>query len=266
MTLFSDYQNYFDTTSAGDSQAFNGGTLTRGPRNQATFTDSLGQGSTFHSTPEDALNLYNTNPTFTNAWDKTYRGDTPGTIGLDPLPTPGPPIDYNVPTDLFPSTNQSSQSSGSSNSRSGINFQSPVTAAIMPDLIRSGQNLQGNVDAMGGRLQDLYANQMRRAFDPNNFQGLLNRLSNRGVMDSSIAENTLAQAGSMASKAIADKAFESNLAQSQAQLQVPNILAGIAGLGQESVSEGTQAASSQSSTQDPLAPYQLMADYMFFKP
>jgi len=152
-----------------------------------------------------------------------YRNTGPGNayatpnMGFGPTPTPDvkppdPSNEFRVPMNLFPSTTSTSSNQSSGKSQSGINWQNPLNQAILPSLTSAGVGLQGKVDALGQTLQDSYANQIRRAMSPENFQGVLNTLSNRGVLDSSIAENTLAKAGNLVSRTIADKAFESNLA------------------------------------------------------
>ena len=95
----------------------------------------------------------------------------------------------------------------------------------------------------------MYNNQMRRAMDPSNFQGMLNSLSNRNILNSDIAADAFAGAGSNVAKSIADKAFEAQVAQSQAQMSVPGILAGLASLGQESSGLGYGSSFGQSAGQ-----------------
>ncbi len=181
----------------------------------------------------------------------------PGPADVPPPPTPDP-ADltniYNIPTDVYPTTT----STGSSSSRSGINWDNPLNKAILPNLIGAGQGLQGYVDTLGAGLQDKYANQMRRAFSPENFQGVLNSLSNRGMLNSTIAENTLAKGSNLAAKTIADQAFEANIAQAQNQMAVPGILANIASLGQQTTSDSKTSSTST----NPLAPYELMSSLM----
>ncbi len=214
---------------------------------------------------------------------QNISGDPTSTAGpIIPTPAPGSvttnintptPVSqlntFEVPTDVFPtSTSQStnfgtsgsssrgqstsgSESGGFSSGRSfaGIDFNNPLNQAILPDLISSATGLQQRTNELGSSLNDMFANQMRRAFAPENFQGLLNSLSNRNVLNSDITSDALSKASNLAAKTIADKSFEAQVAQAQNQLAIPSILGNLANLGQVSTSQ-TDAANRASSFSD----------------
>ena len=233
----------------------------------------------------------------------SYVGDT--TVNVNDATQPISQLNtWEIPTDVFPtSTSQSSNigtsgstSSGQSTSGSqsgststgrsysGVDFGTPLNQAILPNLISSATGLQQKTDDLGRSLNDMYSNQMRRAFSPENFQGILNTLSNRNVLNSDITSDALGRAGHLAAKTIADKAFESQIAQAQNQLAVPNILGNLAALGQTSTSatdsgststsfsDAMNQASSYSDTSgqssafqaDPSKPYDIMSRLLTF--
>ena len=138
--------------------------------------------------------------------------------------------------------------------------------SLLPQLQSSAQNLRGDIEGMGQTLQDQYSNLMRRGMGPESFQGTLNSLANRGMMGSSMGGDAMASTAKGISKMIADQQFNSMLAQQQALQNIPNILANMAQLGQESRSGGSSYGSSQSIQQNPFAPYQIALDFMKFQP
>jgi len=130
------------------------------------------------------------------------------------------------------------QSQGTNQSQSGINWGSPFMQAISPSLTQSATQLQPTVDAMGRTLQDQYSNLMTQALGPQAFQGTLNDMSSRGMLNSGVTSDALAQTGTNIMQDIGNRGYQSMLAQQQAQMQVPGILGGLAGLGQEASSAG----------------------------
>ena len=146
-----------------------------------------------------------------------------------------------------------SQSSGGSQatnqSQSGINWGSPFMQAIAPSLISSAQQLQPTVDTMGQTLQDQYSNLMTQALGPQAFQGTLNDMSSRGMLNSGVTSDALAQTGQGIMQNIGNRGYESMLAQQQAQMQVPGILGGLAGLGQEASSAGQSTSANEALSQ-----------------
>jgi hypothetical protein len=171
---------------------------------------------------------------------------------------------FNIPTDLTPVNKSTSTSSGSGSSQAGINWKNPLAAAMQPLLIQSGQQLPGVVDNMGATLQGQYANAMRSAMSPNMFQGTLNQLANRGMLNSSVAADALASAQNQAAQDIANQGFTSQLAQQTAQMQLPETLGNLAKLAEESSSVNRSNTASQSLQTDPLAPYELIAKMMMY--
>ena len=112
-------------------------------------------------------------------------------------------------------------------------------------------------DAIRGILEELdphsvyldkrqYENLMSRAMSPEMFQGVLNEMARKGMLDSSVAENALATAGMRSARAIDDKYYDAMLAQKQAEMAVPGILAELARLAEESKTSGASRQTSNS--------------------
>ena len=174
-------------------------------------------------------------------------------------PASGSNYSFFVDPDLMPTTKSSSTSASNQQSSSGINWSNPLAAAMQPLLMTSGQNIQGVADNMAQTLQGQYGNMMRNAMAPNQFQGVLNQLANRGVLNSTVGSDALAQAQNAAAQQIANQGYDAMLAQQAAQFKVPEVQGNIAKLAEQSQSTGGSSGASSSLSRDPLAPVELNA-------
>ena len=254
MTLFQDYNKFFD--ARGTSEKFNPfgvGTIGSKDANTATWTNPIGQTMEFNrNTP--LSQIYQSDPYAAKAWDTKYgAGETFG------LSAAQPQQNFEIPTKLFPTTVSNSSNSSSGTSKSGINWDTDLAKGLLPGLLASGQNVQDVANGLSDTLKGQYENMMRRAMDPNNFQGILNQLSQRGVLNGTVGQDTLAQAGRGIAGDVANKAFDANIAGAEAQMKVPLILAMLVQLAQETNSQSSSGSISSSTSQNPLAPYELMA-------
>ena len=148
-------------------------------------------------------------------------------------------------------------SSSSSQSQSGINWQAPILSTIQPLLDESIQALPGLAQSYPQKIQRGYEGMMRTALSPQAMQGALNQLNRRGMINSSVAGDTLSKlSGSIASQ-IGASYYPAMMAGLDKQWELPSLLGNIAaGLGKES------ASVSLSESSDPLAPYKLMMDFL----
>jgi hypothetical protein len=144
---------------------------------------------------------------------------------------------------------QQAQSLQNSAGQSGIDWSNPLTAAILPSLISSGQGLQGVANNVGQTVQDQYSNMMNQAMGPQAFQGTLNELASRNMLNSSVAGNAMAQTAVPIAQAIGNQGFQSALAGQQAQMQVPTTLSQLAQLGQQSTQQSTGTSQSTGGSQ-----------------
>jgi hypothetical protein len=177
----------------------------------------------------------------------------------------GASANFHVPASAFPFSASTSSSRSNQSSSSGLNWDSPFMRDLYPSLMNSATSLQGNVDRMGDTLQGQYSNLMRQGMGPNAFQGTLNSLSGRNMLNSKVASDTMGAAAHGVAQDIGNRQFDANLAQQQAQMQVPQILGNLASLGQESHSHGSSSGSSNSYQANPLAPYDLMSQNLRFQ-
>jgi hypothetical protein len=166
---------------------------------------------------------------------------------------------FTIPTNLFPYSQSSSSGGGSNSSYSGMDWsKSPVSfeqlqaqAAALPQMAKD----------LGTQSYNRYSKMMRDALgDKQNFAGVFNDMGARNMGGSSVASDAYGNAMMGITQDIGDRAYESDVKASLAQMTVPQMLAAIAGLGQVSQGQGSTSSSSQSTTADPLAPYKTIAD------
>ena len=245
-----DFLAYFAGTPAGTTQDWAQGTLSMGQGGNATYTPPSGSPMTFNA--ETPMSQLYQNPFIQNTWNQMYgTEDVNQALGGN---------NFNIPTNLYSTSGSTSQNQ--SNQQSGIDWNTPFMQQILPSLTGAATNLQPNVDAMKQTLQDQYSNMMREALGPGALQGTLNQLAGRNMLNSQVASDALRGVSRDIMKDVANRGYESLLAQQAAQMEVPSILGNLAELGRRST--GTSTGTSTSSTQNPLEPYQLMAQLMMY--
>jgi len=259
MSLSKDYGNWFKDTPEGTTQDFAGGSLLRGTGDTATYTNPFGKTVNMTS-GSDLSELYNNNPNIAAQWNTQYP-DTQ---------FPADPNAFNfAPLDLFP-TSTSSGTTGSSGSssgttHSGINWDSPLMKSLLPQLQSSIGSMPGVLDNFARTIQDRSTNSARQMLGPQAFQGTLNNLNARGVLNSTVAGDALSKTAQPIMQGILNQGYGSNIAEQEARLALPGMLGKLATLGQESSgassSQNTSAGSSQSYSANPLAPYELASQY-----
>jgi hypothetical protein len=139
-----------------------------------------------------------------------------------------------------------------------MNWGDPLASEILPVLQRTSLDMPNIAGNVGNVLSDRYDNLMRMGLGPEAFQGTLNDLVSRNMLQSTEAGDALSRTAVPLIRDIGDKAYDAALQTELAKMQVPVNLANIAGLGQ--VSKGGATGSSVSEQSDPLAPYKLMTD------
>jgi hypothetical protein len=122
-------------------------------------------------------------------------------------------------------------------------------------LIQQAKDLPGMADQIGSATLGKFTNMLKQATGPEGFQGTINDLASRGMIESSVAGDAMARTRRDLTTDIQNKGFDAILASLMAKLQVPGMLGSMAGLAQ------TTTSSTGSSTQqsNPLAPYELAA-------
>lgn len=182
------------------------------------------------------------------------------------------PRQYTPPLYAPTTTDESSSSSTTGTltqqERAGIDWSSPVASALQAGIISEAQALPGYAKQAGVQAQDKYKNLMYGIGLPT-FQSDLNALAGRNMINTSVAESTLANAQQQANQAIAQQAFDASLAGTQMQMKVPGELSNIVGslggkVGTSTGTEtGTKTTTGKGGIYDPLAPYRLMGNLSY---
>jgi hypothetical protein len=121
----------------------------------------------------------------------------------------------------------------------------------------------------------MYQGLSRQALDQSLPQ-ILQQLSARGMMDSSVGSDALSNAAMQIIPQFANMGYQSQMDAANMRMQIPSILATLGQLGQYSQSAGTSSSQSSQrqegitsgysntdmSNTNPLAPYELMANFL----
>jgi len=203
--------------------------------------------------------------------DGTYNWDTGsgggndwGDYNFDPTPYwPGGQQSsggFSIPEGAYPQS--SSYGWNASQSEEAIDWNSALGRTLLPLIQGGAQNLPVLAGKLGDTLQGQYNSLMRQALGPDAFQGTLNQLAGKGVLNSSVAGNTLANTASTIAGEIGDRGYLSYLQGLQTQMQVPGMLGQLAELARRKDATSVSQQGSQSSNQ--LAPYELMASLLMY--
>ncbi len=166
-------------------------------------------------------------------------------------------------------TNTSMSGGGSSSyneSQAGINWDTDFMKGLTPELEASYQNLPQNIDDWMNAAQQGYQSDTQRMLNQYLPQQI-EQLSARGILDSSMAEGALSNLASDLAQSGAQQGYQTAAEAAKLKTNIPALLAQLAQLGQESTSTGTSQSSqsSQSTQTNPLAPYELMANWEAFE-
>jgi len=184
---------------------------------------------------------------------------------------------------------QSGASSAFNQSFSGLNEadRSQLMGAVLPMLVQQVGNLPQTIDDYVGNAANMYEGQARTLMG-DAMQGLLNNLAGRNMLNSSVAGDAISKTMGQIFPTFADKTYQAGMEGANMRLQMPQILGNLAQLGQFSTglggsqstnlgqsasgSLGTSASTSQSANQsrsaagsqtaNPLAPFELVADFL----
>ena len=153
-------------------------------------------------------------------------------------------VDYmNFPTDIFPS----------SSGYSGLppQYRDQLLESIIPQLTSSAKNMPGQIDNYFNESMNAYKQQMNNTLKTN-IPSAVNNLSNRGVLDSRVASDTLGNVASNANQDFATQSYGAALEAAKLKAMLPTLLSQIAGIG----------SSSATMSQDPTQMYQIFAQLM----
>lgn len=123
-----------------------------------------------------------------------------------------------------------------------------ILAALVPKLLSSVENYEGNIDKSTQAAQELFQSQTRQGMK-GTLKEILNNLASKNVLNSSVGSDAISKGMSNVVRAGADKGYETSMNNAALKAQLPALLANITQLGGGSFSS------------DPLEPYKLLAQY-----
>lgn len=123
-----------------------------------------------------------------------------------------------------------------------------ILAALVPKLLSSVENYEGNIDRSTQAAQELFQSQTRQGMK-GTLKEILNNLASKNVLNSSVGSDAISKGMSNVVRAGADKGYETSMNNAALKAQLPALLANITQLGGGSFSS------------DPLEPYKLLAQY-----
>jgi len=163
---------------------------------------------------------------------------------------------FSVPMGLFPHSGSSSKQG----SKTAIDWSTPLGQTLLPMIQAGAKNLPGLAENLGQTLQNQYQTLMRESLQPQAFQGILNQLASKGVLDSSVASNALSRTASDIAQRIGQQGYLSALKGIETKMNVPGMLGNLAELARVSEAQSV----SRSEQANPLAPYELMARMLMY--
>ena len=126
-------------------------------------------------------------------------------------------------------------------------YRDQLLSFVMPQLQSSVQNMPRNIDTFTNQALGSYRQELDRAMKEM-IPREINQLANRGVLNSSVASDTLSQATSRAATQSATKGYETAMQGALMKNQIPNTLSGLLTYGV--------------SNQDPTVMYRTMAQLL----
>jgi len=163
---------------------------------------------------------------------------------FEPLPNEtaiqAPPVanaqnTFEMPTDIMP--------------YSGLpeSYRNQLLGFVMPGLEQSVKDMPKRIDQYTNQAMGSYQQQLQNSLKTM-IPRQINQLANRGVLDSSVASDTLSQTISQAATQSATKGYETAMQAALMKVNIPTTLTGLLQYGQ--------------SSQDPTVMYQTMAQLL----
>ena len=214
-------------------------------------------------------------PSFKNMTGNEYSGQPGGQEGYTQIRSDGQPGGgaggttgggalFDMPTLTPESGTTTSTATGATTSAgtSGIDWSSPGVAGLLDQIKNWTGIASGNAANAPGNINNFYSNMMRNALQPQAFQGTLNNLRQRNMLDSSVASDALAGTASNIAGQVGNQALSSYLKGFDVQQGMPNMLGQLANVlgGRGTTSTGTTSATGTQT--DPMAAYRLAFGYV----
>ena len=135
---------------------------------------------------------------------------------------------------------------GSAKTTSGIDWGSPGVGGLLDRIKDWTGRASGLAENATSNIGNFYNNLMRESLGPQAFQGTLNNLRERNMLDSSVASDAMANAQTGIASNIGNRAFDTYLKGYDTQMQMPGML-----------SQMAKTLGGTSNT-DPMAAYRLV--------
>ena len=165
-------------------------------------------------------------------------GDTnilPNETSIQAPPVANAQNTFEMPTDIMP--------------YSGLpkSYRDQLLGFVMPQLQQGVENMPRNINQYTNEALGTYQQQLQNSLKTM-IPRQINQLANRGVLDSSVASDTLSQTISQAATQSATKGYETAMQAALMKANIPTTLSGLLQYGQ--------------SSQDPTVMYQTMAQLL----
>lgn len=162
---------------------------------------------------------------------------------------------FDLPTltpDIPATSESSSTSSGttSGTTSSGIDWGSPGVSGLLDQIKDWTGRASGMAENVIPNINNFYGNMMRNALGPQAFQGTLNTLRERNMLDSSVAENALANTATGIAGNIGGQGLNTYLKGYDTQMQMPGMLTELANMlgGRGTTSTGATSGTASGTT------------------
>lgn len=184
--------------------------------------------------PSSALGFYNANPSYFDTGSTTGAGAT-----------------FNFPTDIMPTSTQSSST------YSGLpsSYQTQLLSTLMPQLSGALANMTGNIDDYTNQALSSYNTSMNNTLRTD-IPAAIAKLANRGIINSTEGQKVLSDVYGKAATDASTKGYQTAMQAALLKANLPSILASLFELGKSS------SSASSSYQEDPTEMYKIMANML----
>jgi len=169
---------------------------------------------------------------------------------------------FYIPTNLKPFSQSESGSQEVSQSQQGVDWTDPFAQQILPVLTQSATALPKTLETLRGTMDTSYAQMLKDALGEDAFYGTLNDLAKRGVIDSSVASDSLKNVARDIARDIANKKYATQLELGKMEMGIPTQLGQLAELAKRAEATSQANAGSYAYEEDPLKAYETNAKYI----
>lgn len=165
--------------------------------------------------------------------------------------------------DLYPKSESSSTSKSTSTSYSGLgdDASNTILGATLPGLTETAGNLSTLPQTYSDAALNQYKTQSRDDIEAA-IPAVLESMNSKGMVNSSVASDTLSNTLSEIVKSYSEKGYDSVMDSAEMAMEIPEILSGIASLASQSVGETESESESNYLSEDQLAPLESFQNFL----